>query len=225
MASSYYHRKEWVAFRARFLARVGFKCERCEKPGVLQVHHPEYVAGRKPWEYEMEFCEVLCRGCHAGEHGIILPREGWTIIYSDLDNNEPSDPVPCANCGLSVTWHFVIYHPEWGEAIVGSECAENLSLGEEVMQRKSCARRLRTFLHSPRWRETPHGWAIQQSGTSALIYRRNNRFRLKIDEQWGKLDFDDDDAAKVRAFEVIENRRIKAERWEEQTCRLVLTEP
>jgi hypothetical protein len=211
MASSYYHRKEWRAFRERCLARVNYKCERCEKPGILQVHHPEYAAGRKPWEYEVEFCEVLCRGCHAGEHGIILPREGWTIIYSDLDNNEPSDPVPCANCGLSVTWHFVIYHPEWGEAIVGSECAENLSLGEDVMQCKSLARRLRTFLRSPRWRETPHGWTIQQSGTRILVYRRDDHFRLKIEELWGKLDFEDIESAKVRAFEVVENRRAKAE--------------
>lgn len=224
MASSFYHRKEWRAFRERCLARVGYKCERCEKPSILQVHHPEYVAGRKPWEYEVEFCEVLCRGCHAGEHGIILPREGWSIIYSDLDNNEPSDPVPCANCGLSVTWHFVIYHPEWGEAIVGSECAENLSLGEEVLERKSLARRLRTFVHSPRWRETPHGGTLQQQGTRVLVYQRESLFRLKIGEKWGDFDFASVEEARVRAFEVLEHRRLKASEQSEHEPSLVLAD-
>jgi hypothetical protein len=212
VANSFYRRKEWMLFREKCLARVGYKCERCAKPGILQVHHPEYVAGKKPWEYEMKFCEVLCRGCHAGEHGLILPREGWTILYSDLENNAPSDPVPCANCGLSVTWHFVIYHPDWGEAIVGSECAENLSLGEEVAHLKSQQRRMRTFVHSPRWNNTPSGSWILQDQQYVLIFRAGGKYRIRIDDQWGKFDYPDLETAKMHVFAVLERRRQRRTR-------------
>ncbi len=209
MACGFYRRKEWLAFRERCLARVGYQCERCGKRGVLQVHHPEYVAGRPPWEYPVEFCEVLCRGCHAGEHGIILPRVGWTIIYSDLENNAPSDAVPCANCGLSVTWHFVIYHPEWGETVVGSECAENLSLGEEVTELKSRQRRIRTFVHSPRWNETSAGSWILQDDHYVLVYRRGGAFRIKIDKTWGTLNYSTIEEAKHKVFDVFEQKRMR----------------
>lgn len=30
----------------------------------MQVHHPFYLKGRNPWEYEVEDVRVLCPGCH-----------------------------------------------------------------------------------------------------------------------------------------------------------------
>jgi len=207
MNSQYYRRHQWFDFREECLKRVGYECERCGKKDViLQVHHPEYVNGKKPWEYSHDFCEVLCRGCHAIEHGIILPKEGWTVLCSDLDNNEPSEPVPCANCGIDVTWHFVIYHPEWGETIVGSECAENLSLGSEVVRMKSYQRRMKTFLNSPRWSKTPRGWKILHKDYSALVFERNGSYKIKINDDWGTLTFKTPNEAKQRVFEVIESR-------------------
>lgn len=97
--------------------------------------------------------------------------------------------MPCANCGLDVTWHFVIYHREWGEVIVGSECAENLSLGEEVTQLKSRQRRLRTFVYSPRWNDSPSGCWILQDYQHVLIFRRGDQYRIKIDDKWGQFDY------------------------------------
>jgi len=196
-----YKRKEWRLFRDKCLTRAGFQCERCgRKDVILQVHHPGYVDGRDPWDYPVEYCEIVCRGCHAEIHGKIKPSGGWTILYSDLDNNEPSDPIPCENCGLAITWHFTIYHPEWGEIIVGSECAENLSLGPEINKLKSFQRRLRTFVVSPRWKQTPKGFRIIHEGHSILVYRRGAKYRLKIDDEWGTMDFTSLDDAKERAF-------------------------
>ena len=147
LTSYNYKRKEWLRYRDACLKNANYACERCQRTElILQVHHPEYVRGLQPWEYPIEFSEVLCRRCHAEIHGKIKPSGGWTILYSDLDNNEPSDPIPCEHCGTEIRWHFTLYHPDWGEIIVGSECAENLSLGPEIKKLKSFQRRLRTFI-------------------------------------------------------------------------------
>ena len=54
-----YQRVEWKRFRDKCIARAGNVCERCDATGILQVHHPEYVDGKLPWDYPIEFCEVI----------------------------------------------------------------------------------------------------------------------------------------------------------------------
>ena len=112
--NAYYHRKEWIRFRSLCLERAGHACERCYRTGILQIHHPDYKPGLKPWEYPVEFCEVLCRKCHAEIHGHIPPSGGWEILYSDLEANEPSETIQCGYCNTDIQWHFTIYHPDWG---------------------------------------------------------------------------------------------------------------
>lgn len=207
MASYNYKRKEWLHYREACLNNAGYACERCSRTGViLQVHHPEYVNGLQPWEYPIEYSEVLCRRCHAEIHGKIKPSGGWTILYSDLDNNEPSDPIPCENCGTEIQWHFTIFHPEWGEIIVGSECAENLSLGPEIKKLKSFQRRLQTFIVSPRWIPTPKGYRITYQGHSAIAYTNGKYYRLIIDDEWGKINYKTLEEAKHRAFLKIDSK-------------------
>ncbi|MGE4560532.1 MAG: HNH endonuclease [Desulfobulbus sp.] len=215
MAKSNVHHKEWKKYREICLEKAGHCCERCSRQGILQIHHPDYKEGLKPWEYPVEFCEVLCRKCHAEIHGKIPPSGGWEILHSDLEDNHPSDTMPCDYCNTDITWHFTIYHPEWGEMVVGSECAENLSLGTEVKILKSYQRRLRTFIVSPRWIETKKGFRITYQDYSILIFRKGNKYRIKIDNEWGKLEYEFLEEAKVRAFKVvdyrIEAKKIKAE--------------
>lgn len=212
MASYNYKRKEWLKYRDACLNRAGYACERCKRFGViLQVHHPEYVRDRQPWEYPVEYGEVLCRRCHAEIHGKIKPSGGWTILFSDLDYNEPSDPIPCENCGLEIQWHFTVYHPEWGEIIVGSECAENLSLGPEIKKLKSFHRRLRTFTVSPRWTPTAKGYRIRYQDHSALVYKKGMSYRLKIDGEWGTMSYKTLDEAKRRAFLKIDSKINRTE--------------
>ena len=210
MSSYLYKRSQWLAFRAKCLRRAGYVCERCKRGDVvLQIHHDHYAPGRLPWQYPVEFCEVVCRRCHAEIHGIIKPSGGWAIICSDLDNNEPSDPIPCENCGLDVTWHFTVYHPTWGVIVVGSECAENLSLGPEIKKLKSHQRRLETFIVSPRWKETPKGCRINYQGYDVLVYRSKDKFRLKINDDWGERNYDTLEAAKTQAFVRIDHLLTK----------------
>lgn len=204
-----YKRNEWLNYREECLKKADFRCERCGRCGILQVHHPEYLPGRQPWQYPVWSCEVLCRVCHAEEHGKIPPRSGWIILDSGLDRNEPSDPIPCANCDTEIRWHFTIFHPDWGEWVVGSECAENLSLGPEVKLIKSYNRRLRTFIGSPRWKKTPKGWSIRQNGHRVIVYRKNGLYRLKIGQKFGRADYTTEAAAKQKAFEVLEFRKLR----------------
>lgn len=128
------------------------------------------------------------------------------IVDSDLERNEPSDPVPCANCSREVKWHVTIYHPDWGETVVGSECGENLSLGPEFAELKSYSRRLNAFIDSPRWKTTPKGWRIDQKEYFVLIFRQDDSFKIKIDDKWGDIPFASCEEAKRKAFQVIERR-------------------
>ena len=185
-------------------------CERCGSSTVLQVHHPTYIEGRKPWEYSVSHCQVLCRKCHAIEHGIILPRDGWQIVDSDFERNEPSDPVPCANCSRQVKWHVTIYHPDWGEAVVGSECGENLSLGPEFTKLKSYHNRLNAFIKSARWKSTPEGVRIVQKTYPILIFQQNGTFKIKIKNHVGDIHFSTCDEAKRRAFQFVEHRMTRS---------------
>ena len=204
MSSYSYKRKEWLIFRDKCLKNAENACERCKRTDViLQVHHPDYVSHLKLWEYPVEFCEVVCRGCHAQIHGKIKPSGGWKILCSDLDGNEPSDPISCENCGLEIRWHVTVHHPDWGEIIVGSECAETLSLGPEIKKLKSYQRRLQTFLVSPRWKPTRKGFRITHEGCSVLIFKNGDYYRLKIGEGWGDWDYRTVEEAKERAFDVV----------------------
>ena len=60
----------WYAFRSFIFTVRGTNCECCGSRNNLQVHHIKYVFGKKPWEYTCNEVEVLCRQCHAAEHGI-----------------------------------------------------------------------------------------------------------------------------------------------------------
>lgn len=55
-------RPEWKAKRAEVLEKAGHVCEDCGSDKNLQIHHPKYVSGRKPWEYED--LKSLCASCH-----------------------------------------------------------------------------------------------------------------------------------------------------------------
>jgi 5-methylcytosine-specific restriction endonuclease McrA len=56
----------WDCTRRRALLRAGHQCWRCEATSNLDVHHRTYV--RRGREEEGDLV-VLCRSCHALEHG------------------------------------------------------------------------------------------------------------------------------------------------------------
>lgn len=100
-----YTKADWHAFRADMIKLHGGRCLTCgrgEPEVVLQVHHKHYVAGRLPWQYSFDECEVLCRGCHGREHGKLRPSFGWTCQgYSDLGDLVGT----CDLCGTGLEIH------------------------------------------------------------------------------------------------------------------------
>lgn len=63
-------KKEWKEFRLVVLKTRGEKCEMCGARKYLQIHHPKYIAGRKPWEYSVNEVAVLCGRCHRLVHNL-----------------------------------------------------------------------------------------------------------------------------------------------------------
>ena len=62
--------EKWKAFRSFIFVVRGCKCEMCGATEKLQVHHPNYVKGRKAWEYTCNEVVVLCEKCHRKAHGL-----------------------------------------------------------------------------------------------------------------------------------------------------------
>lgn len=60
----------WKAFRTFIFAVRGKSCEVCGATDHIQIHHPKYIFGRKPWEYTCNEVLVLCGHCHKKAHGI-----------------------------------------------------------------------------------------------------------------------------------------------------------
>ena len=196
-------KQEWVKYRSQCLKNAFFRCESCGKTDVvLQVHHPHYYEDREPWEYPIAFCHVLCKGCHAEEHGLIPPRSGWILLHSDWDDGESSGETLCEKCETPLKWQNVMWHPEWGEMVVGYECADQLGNRDAHESHKRELRR-RSFIASPRWRDTPKGVMYKHGEIRVFILKRDKRFILKIKDQWGKLKYHSLDDAKRRAALVI----------------------
>ena len=61
----YLRSPHWRETRLRKLRAVGFKCEKCEAGGRLDIHHLTYTRiGRE----KLSDLQVLCRKCHKAEH-------------------------------------------------------------------------------------------------------------------------------------------------------------
>ena len=57
----------WRSFRRQIFDARGWRCERCQKAGRLELHHvkPIYQGGKV---FEETNCEILCRKCHITHH-------------------------------------------------------------------------------------------------------------------------------------------------------------
>lgn len=56
----------WQKKRLEVFNRDGFTCKSCESTKkTLHVHHLNYIAGREPWDYDLEYFITLCEDCHA----------------------------------------------------------------------------------------------------------------------------------------------------------------
>ncbi|MBX3593392.1 hypothetical protein [Sphingomonas sp.] len=177
-----YRQREWAAYRREQIKLHGGVCAHCLRSGdevVLQVHHESYVKGRLPWEYPYDECTVLCRGCHAKEHGEIMPSKDWEFVGEDdlggLDGE-------CEYCGKELRYTHMVTHPNWGTMIVGEKCCDNLTESTASTGKASKSIADPCGLHSVPQRRyrvvQPHDRAQQQ-----LVARRiptPRQFKLRV---------------------------------------------
>lgn len=59
----------WQRRRLEVLSAADFKCSCCgDANNTLNVHHKQYIKGRKAWEYQVGELECLCETCHKKKH-------------------------------------------------------------------------------------------------------------------------------------------------------------
>lgn len=206
-----YRSSHWKAFREQVIELDGGVCVRCGRSAsadlILHVHHKQYVAGRKPWEYPFNQCETLCSGCHAAEHGKIRPAFGWKHIgYEDL-----GDVIGvCDYCGTNIRHVFLVQHENWMPMEVGEICCDKLTrttLASEYMggQRRYADRQCR-FLSSPKWISDASGaLEITYKKIDVKIVPDGNIFRINMNGFRGKTTHQSVLDAKKVAFAAIDD--------------------
>lgn len=212
----HYHRKDWQKYRKEVIELDGNVCVRCKRGplqgAVLQVHHKEYLLGKLPWEYPYELCETLCKGCHAGEHGIIMPFRGWVCIgYDDL--GEPTGE--CEVCGKSIRYVFFVQHDKWPSLEVGETCCDHLTdttaAGDHMDSVRRLESRKKRFIESTRWKPDDNGaWRIHQKGATLVIEPVDHNYRLIANNTKGRRRFPTILDAKAFAFDLLENGKLEA---------------
>ncbi len=208
----FYKKAQWKEFRKGIIELDGNTCSMCgrgENETILQVHHKRYISGRKPWEYPTSDCTVLCTGCHAAEHGLIMPKFGWEYLGED-DLGELSGT--CEKCGSSIRYVFIIHHENWGTLEVGTYCCDNLTdsniASNMIESVKSYESRKERFIYSKRWKSTNGIDQIIQGLFDIEVHNDETGYYLKIHELKSNKAYKDLHEAKSRAFEVIENGEL-----------------
>lgn len=210
IVKSYRHR-EWLRFRSEIIRLHDRKCSGCgrgaEDGTVLQVHHKRYIFGRSPWEYGHSDCEVLCKGCHAKEHGLIMPQYGWKWVGTD-DLGEVSSN--CELCDEPIRYVYAIEHPSWGAMAVGTDCCDKLTQTSEaseyhVKHTKMIDARKR-FIASKRWQKIGiSDVRIVRRGIEVIIHQDDDGFLIILDGITGKTRYETQIEAKIRAFDFIQS--------------------
>ena len=176
---------------------------RCDLVGrTYQVHHKQYRAGKKLWEYPPSDCETLCRACHAALHGKIPPKAGWSYM-ADEDLGDLCGT--CEYCGTELRYLFYIEHPNWGVMEVGTICCDNLTGTSIASDSVRYELRKRRFIESPQWKND----TISRMGVTIKIAHERDGFYVCIDGFHGRKANETIEDAKALAFDVIEKVNIK----------------
>lgn len=214
-----YRSRAWRAFRLNMIAWADSRCERCfrnETHGVvLQVHHKAYVRGRAAHEYAPSDVEVICKGCHAEEHGIIRPKRGWLRAGED-DAGDLSEE--CEVCGTEIRYVVEIWHGKWGVLFVGRDCAERMCEADEAISLSDLKRRARRragFLASPRWKQVDGcTHCLRQNGSELCIRFQAGHYWIVVGGRRGKWSHRSSTDARSALFDLIESGELQ--KWIER---------
>lgn len=207
----WYSDKRWKAYCAEQIALHSGVCSDCLRSGnevVLQVHHINYVKGRMPWDYPYDECEVLCRGCHAKEHGIIMPSKDWVLIGEDDLGGLDGD---CEKCHQKLRYAHMITHPNWGTMTVGAQCCDKLTeltIGSEShVEFLNYINRRKTFIDSSNWNTSiDRKMLIQRAGIKVQIESTEiGNFHVCLNGVKGNIKHATPLEAKIFAFDFIES--------------------
>lgn len=198
-----YQNQHWYEFSERVRKRDNNKCLKCgRKPPevTLQTHHKFYRPELEPWEYPLSDCLTLCKGCHAQQHGIIEPQNGWTLLSID-DLGGLDGICERKGCGTEIRYEHHTYHPLWGHKVVGSTCIEHLTEEDQFLSADvlKIFRNISKFIDQSTWE---HGLTKKlkkyvytvHSHHQIRIYGQENRYAFQIalkhkGERW--FDFQD----------------------------------
>lgn len=205
-----YRHANWIQFRLEVIKLHRGRCAKCGKSAarddvVLQVHHKRYIPGRLPWEYETTDCEALCKGCHASEHGHIMPRSGWNWVGVD----DLGDLVgTCELCGTDIRYVYAISHSAWGSMAVGTICCDHLTQTTEASEHHEEYLKMinarKRFVSSKRWKEAEDGsLRITQKKIWVRIEKGAEGFSIRMNGIRGKQRFEALLDAKMQVFDSI----------------------
>lgn len=182
--SKLYRKTQWRDCRERILQRDNYKCCRCGKTHSevnLQVHHIYYDPSKKPWEYLDINLITLCKGCHAQEHGKIMPQSEWEYCGEE----DLGDLVgECEACGNQIRYEHLIFHRNWGWLTVGCQCADRLTATNTASivekRRKEEAKKFKTFRDSSKWKHSGQGYHRTYKEYKISIWDNITSFRIDI---------------------------------------------
>lgn len=201
-----YRSTEWDQYVNRVLSRDKHQCLKCDRNKnevTLQVHHTNYQPNKAPWEYPLSTCITLCKGCHAREHDLIPPNEGWTLLgIDDLGalSGKCERKSGSGICGNDIRYEHTIYYPNWGYLIVGSTCVDFLTDKDKYISAQSLKafRDVNKAYFETIWRFIKPKFDEEHLGCSYKRYRAriyqgdNNEFylqfakRIKGEYEYGK---------------------------------------
>ncbi len=72
---------QWQRKRLEVFQKDNFRCVYCDDDKLtLHGHHPKYIHGRAPWEYETIELITLCEDCHEVEHLPLTRLERFMLL-------------------------------------------------------------------------------------------------------------------------------------------------
>jgi hypothetical protein len=210
-----YYNDKWFDFSERVQRRDNYKCLKCgRKKGevILQTHHKLYKRGLEVWEYPLSDCITLCKGCHAEQHGIIEPTDGWTLISID-DLEGLYGVCEKKGCGTEIRYEHLIYHPNFGYKTVGSTCVEFLTREDQLLSQEvlKVFKKISDFIQNSEWntgytKNNKKYYFTTHAHHQIRIYGKDNfySYQIAIKEKGKKwFEFGDFLKAKNKTFEQV----------------------